>query len=68
MLKPDFLSDNIIKIIKYILMIFVIFLSCYLILKNNNNNLDYLIISLIGATTFIIFDQVSPSIHVNLTK
>jgi hypothetical protein len=67
MLKPDFLSDNIVKIIKYILMIFVIFLSCNLILKNNNN-LDYFIISLIGATTFVIFDQVSPSIHVNLTK
>jgi hypothetical protein len=67
MLKPDFLSDNIVKIIKYILMIFVIFLSCNLILKNNNN-LDYFIISLIGSTTFIIFDQVSPSIHVNLSK
>jgi hypothetical protein len=71
MFKQDFLPENVIKIIKYILMLFIIFLSCHLILSsenNNNNNFNFFIIALIGGTTFIIFDQISPSIKVTLTN
>jgi hypothetical protein len=62
------IKDLINKIFKYIIIFNIIFVSCYIILKDKIILSQSILISLIACTTFIIIDKVSPSYIVYYKK
>jgi hypothetical protein len=64
----NYLKDLINKIFKYLIFFNIVFVSCYLILKDKITLSQSILISLIACTTFIIIDKVSPSYIVYYKK
>lgn len=64
----DDLKNIIKKIIKYIIMFFVVCFAVIFISKSSISKFKCILISLIACTSFVIIDQISPSIHVTLTS
>jgi hypothetical protein len=56
------------KLIKYIILLLVIFSSIIFITKSKINTSDSLLISLIGTTTFAVIDQYAPSYIIKQNK
>jgi len=56
------------KLIKYIILLLVIFSSIIFITKSKINISDSFFISLIGSTTFAVIDQYAPSYIINKNK
>jgi len=53
------------KLLKYTILFCILFISCLFITKSKITNIQSIIISLIGATSFAIIDQYAPSYIIN---
>lgn len=56
------------KIIKYIILLLVMFSSIIFITKSKISKIDSILISLIGTTTCAILDQYAPSYSISESK